>query len=76
MPNLRQLNERMEKNARSKTTAGGGGNVSSTASHHSSQSQADRSFLRKVVYVAPDKELVSLTEHRHKTGGTTIPRAT
>ena len=34
----------------------------------------DKNFLRKVVYVAPDKELVSLTEHRHKTGGTTIPR--
>jgi len=34
----------------------------------------DRSFLRKVVYVAPDKDLVSLTEHRDKTGGTTIPK--
>jgi len=31
--------------------------------------------MRKVVYLAPDKELISLTEHRHRTGGTTIPKA-
>ena len=34
----------------------------------------DRSYMRRVVYVAPDKDLVSLTEHRDKTGGTTIPK--
>jgi hypothetical protein len=34
----------------------------------------DRNFLRKVVYVAPDKEQISLTDHRYKTGGTTTPR--
>ena len=30
--------------------------------------------MRRVVYVAPDKDLVSLTEHRDKNGGTTLPK--
>jgi hypothetical protein len=30
--------------------------------------------LKKVVYVTPEKELVSLTNHRHYTGGSTIPK--
>jgi hypothetical protein len=36
--------------------------------------QADRNFLRRVVYVAPDKDLMSLTDQREKMGGTTIPK--
>ena len=49
---------------------GGGGGPSSNASIF------DRSYMRRVVYVAPDKDLVSLTEHRDKNGGTTIPKQT
>ena len=49
----------------------GGGNGSTQQSQ-----MVDRSYMRRVVYVAPDKELVSLTEHRDKTGGTTIPKQT
>jgi hypothetical protein len=65
----------MEKTAKSKmsmmTSNLGGGNASTQQSH-----MVDRSYMRRVVYVAPDKELVSLTEHRDKTGGTTIPKQT
>ena len=65
----------MEKTAKSKmsmmTSNLGGGNGSTQQSQ-----MVDRSYMRRVVYVAPDKELVSLTEHRDKTGGTTIPKQT
>jgi len=37
---------------------------------------AQDKLLKKVVYVAPEGERVSLTEHRHITGGTTIPKPT
>jgi glutamate racemase len=60
----------MEKTAKSKMTV-----MTSGLGGSSSQSQlVDRSYMRRVVYVAPDKDLVSLTEHRDKTGGTTIPK--
>ncbi|CDW85366.1 phosphatidylinositol 3-and 4-kinase family protein [Stylonychia lemnae] len=38
------------------------------------QSQQQDKNLRRVVYVAPEKNRVSLTEHRHQTGGTTTPK--
>lgn len=71
----------MEKSTKSKTGGGALGssmnNSTSGAGHQASQNSAfDKTFIRKVVYVAPDKELISLTEHRHKTGGTTIPKQT
>jgi hypothetical protein len=75
VPNLQGIHNRMEKTAKSKMTmmtSNLGGGSSSTQQSH----MVDRSYMRRVVYVAPDKELVSLTEHRDKMGGTTIPKQT
>ena len=30
--------------------------------------------FKKVIYVPPEKERISLTQHRHVNGGTTIPK--
>jgi len=65
VPNVRTLYDRMEKAQKSKLI-----NASTNSS-----TQVRASFIRKVVYLAPDKELVSLTEHRHRTGGTTVPKS-
>lgn len=63
--NLKSLYDRMEKNS---------AKLQKNTNNSSIANQADRNFLRRVVYVAPDKDLMSLTDQREKTGGTTIPK--
>jgi hypothetical protein len=50
---MKSLYERMEKNS---------AKIQKNTNNSSLAAQADRSFLRRVVYVAPDKDLLSLTD--------------
>lgn len=77
MSNLKQHYEKMEKSAKTSNKPTPQLNTSTNANMSlmtiNTASGHDK-HLKKVVYVAPEKHRVSLTEHRHVTGGTTVPK--